>query len=69
VEGQDRLARPAHPGVAPSLPGALDDFTALVLPELRQRGLYRSEYEHRDAARASGLGTPPGPGAAQEKTR
>lgn len=30
---------PAH------LPGGLDDFIAHVLPELRRRGLFRTEYE------------------------
>jgi FMN-dependent oxidoreductase (nitrilotriacetate monooxygenase family) len=31
----------------PTLPGGLDDFIELVLPELRRRGLFRSEYESR----------------------
>ncbi|TGE01277.1 LLM class flavin-dependent oxidoreductase [Methylobacterium nonmethylotrophicum] len=31
----------------PTLPGGLDDFIALVLPELRRRGLFRTEYEGR----------------------
>ena len=29
----------------PFLPGSLDDFVELVLPELRRRGLFRTEYE------------------------
>ena len=29
----------------PTLPGGLDDFITLVLPELRRRGLFRSDYE------------------------
>jgi N-acetyl-S-(2-succino)cysteine monooxygenase len=29
----------------PYIPGALDDFCALVMPELRRRGLFRTEYE------------------------
>lgn len=29
----------------PYLPGGLDDFVELVVPELRRRGLFRSEYE------------------------
>ena len=29
----------------PLLPGSLDDFIELVVPELRRRGLFRSEYE------------------------
>jgi len=27
------------------LPGGLDDFVDLVIPELQQRGLFRTEYE------------------------
>ncbi len=38
----------------PLLPGSLDDFVALVLPELRRRGLFRTEYRARDPARQSG---------------
>jgi N-acetyl-S-(2-succino)cysteine monooxygenase len=30
--------------MAPTLPGGLDDFIALVLPELRRRGLFRGDY-------------------------
>ncbi|NIF93244.1 LLM class flavin-dependent oxidoreductase [Burkholderia sp. Cy-637] len=30
--------------MAPTLPGGLDDFIALVLPELRRRGLFRDDY-------------------------
>lgn len=30
--------------MAPMLPGGLTDFIELVLPELRRRGLFRSEY-------------------------
>jgi hypothetical protein len=29
----------------PYLPGGLDEFVELVIPELRRRGLFRSEYE------------------------
>jgi alkanesulfonate monooxygenase len=29
----------------PFLPGGLDDFVELILPELRRRGLFRTEYE------------------------
>jgi FMN-dependent oxidoreductase (nitrilotriacetate monooxygenase family) len=29
----------------PTVPGGLDDFITLVIPELRRRGLFRSEYE------------------------
>ncbi|MCF4127009.1 LLM class flavin-dependent oxidoreductase [Methylobacterium sp. SyP6R] len=31
----------------PTLPGGLDDFIELVLPELRRRGLFRDQYEGR----------------------
>ena len=32
--------------ICPShLPGGLDDFAALVVPELQRRGLFRTEYE------------------------
>ncbi|MGY2047861.1 LLM class flavin-dependent oxidoreductase [Methylobacterium sp. JK268] len=31
----------------PTLPGGLDDFVDLVLPELRRRGLFRTAYEAR----------------------
>lgn len=39
----------------PTLPGGLTDFIALVLPELRRRGLFRSEYGSwiRDVTRQS----------------
>ena len=33
------LFHPSH------LPGGLDDFVALVIPELQSRGLFRVEYE------------------------
>lgn len=31
--------------MAPSLPGGLDDFLSLVVPELRRRGLFRTAYQ------------------------
>ena len=31
--------------MAPSLPGGLDDFLALVVPELQRRGLFRTAYQ------------------------
>ena len=31
----------------PYMPGALEDFVALVVPELQRRGLFRTEYEGR----------------------
>ena len=29
----------------PWLPGSLDDFATMVVPELQRRGLFRTEYE------------------------
>ncbi len=40
------------------LPGGLDDFIARVLPELRQRGLFRNEYEGRTLRENLGLKRP-----------
>ena len=37
----------------PWLPGALDDFVDLVIPELQRRGLFRTAYEGPHAARES----------------
>jgi FMN-dependent oxidoreductase (nitrilotriacetate monooxygenase family) len=42
----------------PTLPGGLDDFVALVLPELRRRGLFRHEYEGRTLREHLGLARP-----------
>jgi N-acetyl-S-(2-succino)cysteine monooxygenase len=43
----------------PSIPGGLDDFVDLVLPELRKRGLFRDEYEGRTLRENLGLQRPP----------
>ena len=43
----------------PYLPGALDDFVDLVIPELQRRGLFRSEYEGRTLRENLGLPRPP----------
>ncbi len=43
----------------PFLPGGLDDFVELVLPELRRRGLFRSEYEGKTLREHLGLARPP----------
>jgi len=40
------------------LPGGLDDFAALVVPELQRRGLFRSAYEGRTLRDHLGLGIP-----------
>ena len=37
--------------VPAALPGGLDDFVDLVVPELQRRGLFRTEYEGTHAAR------------------
>jgi hypothetical protein len=43
----------------PFLPGGLDDFVELVLPELRRRGLFRTEYQGRTLRDHLGLVRPP----------
>ncbi len=40
------------------LPGGLDDFVELVVPELRARGLFRTEYEGRTLRENLGLARP-----------
>ena len=49
----------------PFLPGGLDDFVELVLPELRRRGLFRTEYEGRTLRDHLGLVRPPSRYAAE----
>ncbi|WP_375456680.1 LLM class flavin-dependent oxidoreductase [uncultured Methylobacterium sp.] len=56
----------------PTLPGGLDDFATLVIPELQRRGLFRTEYEGRTLRENLGLRRPahrlhipPGRAAAQ----
>lgn len=44
-----------------TLPGGLDDFIELVLPELRRRGLVRTEYEGRTLRGHLGTRPPAGP--------
>ena len=43
----------------PFLPGGLDDFVELVLPQLRRRGLFRTEYEGHTLRDHLGLPRPP----------
>ncbi len=43
----------------PYLPGALNDFTELVIPELQRRGLFRTEYTGRTLREHLGLPRPP----------
>lgn len=45
--------------MAPILPGGLQDFIDLVVPELRRRGLFRTEYEGRTLRENLGLRRPP----------
>jgi FMN-dependent oxidoreductase (nitrilotriacetate monooxygenase family) len=42
----------------PYLPGALDDFVALVIPELQRRGLFRTQYEGRTLRENLGVPRP-----------
>ena len=42
----------------PYLPGSLDDFVELVVPELQRRGLVRTEYEGRTLRDHLGLRRP-----------
>jgi alkanesulfonate monooxygenase len=42
----------------PYLPGGLDDFVGLVVPELQRRGLFRREYEGRTLRENLGLPRP-----------
>jgi alkanesulfonate monooxygenase len=43
----------------PVLPASLDDFVALVIPELQRRGLFRTEYEASTLRGHLGLRVPP----------
>jgi alkanesulfonate monooxygenase len=45
-----------HP---PYLPGGIDDFVDLVIPELQSRGLFREEYEGATLRENMGLQRPP----------
>jgi N-acetyl-S-(2-succino)cysteine monooxygenase len=42
----------------PFLPGGLDDFVDLVIPELQRRGLFRTEYEGKTLRENLGLARP-----------
>ncbi len=41
------------------LPGGIEDFVELVVPELQRRGLFRTEYEGRTMRENLGLPLPP----------
>jgi hypothetical protein len=43
----------------PTLPGGLDDFVELVIPELQRRGLFRTDYTGRTLREQLGLPRPP----------
>jgi alkanesulfonate monooxygenase len=43
----------------PYLPGGLNDFVELVIPELQRRGLFRTEYTGRTLREHLGLPRPP----------
>ncbi len=45
----------------PTLPGGLDDFVSLVIPELRRRGLFREAYEGTTLRENLGLPRPADP--------
>lgn len=53
----------------PWLPGGLDDFTSLVVPELQRRGLFRSRYEGTTLRENLGLARPPNRHAAARADR
>jgi alkanesulfonate monooxygenase len=53
----------------PCVPDDLTDFVELVLPELRRRGLFRTEYEGRTLRENLGLPRPPHPAAVAASRR
>lgn len=55
--------------MSPWFPGGLDDFIELVVPELRRRGLFRSEYEGRTLREHLGLTRPAHPAALATQAR
>lgn len=55
--------------MSPWLPGGLDDFIELALPELRRRGLVRSEYQGSTLREHLGLHRPAHPAAAARGAR
>lgn len=44
---------------APHLPGGLDDFAEMIVPELRRRGLFRTDYSGTTLREHLGLAVPP----------
>ncbi|MFF2483441.1 LLM class flavin-dependent oxidoreductase [Paenibacillus sp. NPDC058071] len=51
----------------PYLPGGLEDFVELVVPELQKRGLFRTEYEGSTLRDRLGLRRPPHPAAVRKE--
>lgn len=51
----------------PVLPGSLDDFVNLVIPELQRRGLFRTAYEGSTLRENLGLARPQNQHLLQEK--
>jgi alkanesulfonate monooxygenase len=51
----------------PVLPGSLDDFVDLVIPELQRRGLFRTAYEGSTLRENLGLARPENRHLLQEK--
>jgi hypothetical protein len=51
----------------PTVPGGLEDFIELVIPELRRRGLFRSDYEGRTLRENLGLKFPTHPKAGDQR--
>jgi alkanesulfonate monooxygenase len=43
----------------PFVPGGIDDFVEMVVPELQRRGLFRTFYEGRTLRENMGLQRPP----------
>ena len=46
-----------------TLPGELDDFVTMVVPELQRRGVFRDDYEGKTLREIMGLPRPPHPAA------
>ncbi|AIT25613.1 hypothetical protein D554_0436 [Bordetella holmesii 30539] len=55
--------------MSPWLPGGLDDFIELALPELRRRGLVRTHYQGRTLRDHLGLRRPAHPAAVARQAR
>jgi alkanesulfonate monooxygenase len=45
--------------MTPYLPGPLEEFVELVIPELQRRGLFHTDYEGRTLRENLGLQAPP----------